>query len=67
MSTQQSTIERAFLSVAEAATFLGVSHDTISRRFKNCPGVINVGEGKRVSLRIPRSVLEQFIESRRVA
>jgi hypothetical protein len=59
------------LTVREVAALLKVSPDTISRKFQNYPGVIDLGSPEtRFSrpyrvLRIPRAVLERFlIESR---
>jgi hypothetical protein len=57
-----------YLSVFEVATVLGVSTNTVLRKFAALPGVIDIGSSetmhkrrKRI-LRIPRSTLEQFIQ-----
>jgi len=38
-------VQQEFLSAREVATVLGVSRDTVLRRFRGRPGVINLGDG----------------------
>jgi predicted DNA binding CopG/RHH family protein len=53
------------LTVAQVASLWELSPDTIQRRFEDEPGVITLGsknprgKRKRVTLRIPRSVMER--------
>ena len=62
------------MTVSEVAVILKVSEDTVLRRFRNYPGVLNLGSpedvrGKKRAfrlLRIPRPVLEKFIMERTV-
>ncbi len=56
-----------YLTVAECATILKVSTDSIIRKFETRSGVLDLGSGEgrfkrryRV-LRIPREVLEKFV------
>lgn len=59
-----------FYSVAEVAALLNLSSDTIRRLFTDEPGVIALGEEhprgkrKRVTLRIPREVVERVKRKR---
>ena len=61
-----------YLTVADVATILAVSEDTVTRQFGAMPGVIDIGtpgsvhkRRKRV-LRIPPGALERFIAERQV-
>ncbi len=62
-----------FFTVDEIAKLLKVSRDTISRRFENEPGVIDLGAPERRHkkryrvLRIPAAVLNRFLHKKRVA
>jgi hypothetical protein len=57
-------------TVAEVATFLRVSGDTVVRRFAKLPGVIDIGRAETRAkrryrvLRIPKTVVEKFLVSR---
>jgi predicted DNA-binding transcriptional regulator YafY len=61
-----------YLTVAEVATMLDVSEDTVRRMFANEPGVINLGHEQEPGsrryriLRIPRRVLNRVIDERAV-
>jgi AraC-like DNA-binding protein len=61
---------RDFYTVAEVAGLLNLSSDTIRRLFTDEPGVIALGEEhprgkrKRVTLRIPREVVERVKRKR---
>ena len=61
------------LTVAEAADFLKISRDSVIRKFRSRPGVLDLGspEGCRKRayrvLRIPSSVLAAYMEEVRVA
>jgi DeoR/GlpR family transcriptional regulator of sugar metabolism len=61
-----------YLTVAEVASMLDVSEDTVRRMFANEPGVINLGHEQKPSnrryriLRIPRRVLNRVIGERAV-
>ena len=72
-SGQPVELEEEYLSVAQVATMLNVSADTVARRFENEPGVIDLGHGETRYkrryrlLRIPRSVLKRLINQRRVS
>jgi hypothetical protein len=61
------------LTVREVADILKISPDSVTRRFQNYPGVVDVGQpetrfGKRYRvLRIPRNVLERYLVESRVA
>lgn len=56
-------------TVAEVATFLRVSGDTVVRRFAKLPGVIDIGRAETRAkrryrvLRIPKTVVEKFLVS----
>jgi hypothetical protein len=60
------------LTVRQAAEILKLSTDSVSRKFADLPGVINLGSEESFSkrrynvLRIPRSVLERFINAHKV-
>jgi MerR HTH family regulatory protein len=61
-----SDVPKEFYSVAEVAALWNLSTDSIRRLFAEEPGVITLGDGaarrgkrKRVTLRIPKSVLER--------
>jgi len=62
-----------FRTVAEVAEMLGVSKDTVRRRFADEPGVIDFGRRRAVHdkrryrvLRIPSAVVARFLERRSV-
>lgn len=65
--------EQEFFTVAEVAKMLKVSRDTVSRRFENEPGVIDLGvptrryKRRHRILRIPAAVLNRFLYKKRVA
>jgi hypothetical protein len=58
------------LTLAEVASILRVSSDTVARRFAKVPGVIDIGHPETKQrrryrvLRIPKSVLQKFLISR---
>ncbi len=52
------------LTVQEVAAELKCSEQTVANRFQDLPGVFDVGSGKRQALRIPRHVLNAWIEDR---
>lgn len=52
------------LTVQEAAAELKVSPKTITRRFRDLPGVLDVGSGKHQELRIPRRVFDEWVAAR---
>jgi predicted transcriptional regulator len=60
------------LTVRQVAEILKLSPSAVSRRFADMPGVVNLGTGETFSkrryslLRIPRAVLERFINSHKV-
>jgi hypothetical protein len=69
MSAADNVLPR-MLTVAEVATFLSVSDDTILKQFGSLPGVVDLGTSgglhrrqKRV-LRIPQRTLERYIADR---
>jgi hypothetical protein len=61
---------RETFTVAEIASLWNLSRDTIQRLFEDEPGVITLGsktsrgKRKRVTLRIPRSVMERVKKRR---
>ena len=61
------------LTVREVAALLKISPDSVTRRFQNLAGVIDLGSPetrfKRAYkvLRIPRPVLERFLNSNRIS
>ncbi len=60
-----------YLSVAEVATMLNISRDTVRRMFATEPGVLNVGPSHKGSrryrvLRIPLGVLKRVMAAREV-
>ena len=64
--------EIEYLTVAQVATILNVSTDTVLRKFGDEPGVIDLGTPEtqhkrryRV-LRIPRHILNRILHERRV-
>lgn len=59
-----STAAERHYTVAEVAERWRVSENTIIRRFRDQPGVLNIGIGKKVALRIPESVLSAYHEQR---
>lgn len=65
--------EQEWFTVVEVAKMLKVSRDTITRRFENEPGVIDLGvptrryKRRRRILRIPAAVLNRFLHKKRVA
>ena len=74
MSRQKSpTVEiPEVLTVREVAAILKLSPESITRRFENYPGVLDLGsDEKRFKrrykvLRIPRPVLQRFLTEARV-
>lgn len=60
------------LTVSEVAAVLRVSEDTVTKRFQDRAGVVDLGQKENLRsrrrryrvLRIPRSVLETFIKER---
>lgn len=66
-------LEQEFFTVAEVAKILKVGRDTVSRRFENEPGVIDLGvptrryKRRHRILRIPAAVLNRFLHKKRVA
>jgi hypothetical protein len=62
-----------FLTVAEIATLLKLSKDAVRQRFESLPGVIDVGspetnhKRKYAVLRVPRAVLDKYLQSVKVA
>jgi hypothetical protein len=67
-----SAVEEQFYTVAEAAKFLKVSRDTITRLFADEPGVVDLGSPERLHkrryrvLRIPHAVFNRVIHKLRV-
>ena len=64
-------MEEQYLTVAEVATMLKISRDTVRRMFATEPGVLNVGPlhgaGRRYRvLRIPLGVLKRVMSVREV-
>ena len=65
--------EEEWFTVVEVAKMLKVGRDTITRRFENEPGVIDLGTPTRRYkrrhriLRIPAAVLNRFLYRKRVA
>jgi hypothetical protein len=61
------------LTVREVSEILRISPDSVTRRFQDFPGVIDLGHketrfGRRYRvLRIPRPVLLRFLHTNRVA
>jgi Mn-dependent DtxR family transcriptional regulator len=59
-----------FLSVNEVAEILNVSRDTVTLRFENLDGVVDLGheetrqKRRYRNLRIPRRVLEKYLKER---
>lgn len=60
--------EKEFLTVQDVAKILSVSTESVRRRFKRYPGVIDIGPPRPLYgraftvLRIPRGALQRFIE-----
>lgn len=72
MHSSKSGPELKYLTVADVASILAVSDDTVLRQFASMEGVIDVGtpetlhkRRKRV-LRIPRHALDRYISDRQV-
>jgi hypothetical protein len=65
-------MEEQFYTVAEAAKFLKVSRDTITKLFADEPGVVDLGSPERLHkrryrvLRIPHAVFNRVIHQLRV-
>jgi hypothetical protein len=65
--------EIEYLTVAQVATILNVSTDTVIRKFGGQPGVLDLGSPETTHkrryrvLRIPRHVLNRILNERRVA
>ena len=62
-------MDEQYLTIAEVATMLNISRDTVRRMFSTEPGVLNVGPSRGASrgyrvLRIPLGVLRRVIASR---
>jgi len=53
--------EVEFLTVEDVGKILRVSYMTVIRRFAKERGVVDVGEGRKRLLRIPRYALDRFI------
>jgi hypothetical protein len=68
-----STTPPTFYTVREIAKILKVSPDTAARKFRDFPGVIDIGEPETFSkraykvLRIPEQVLNKFLHENRVS
>ena len=65
-------MDEQFLSIAEVATMLNISRDTVRRMFASEPGVINLGPTRGASrryrvLRIPLGVLKRVMSAREVS
>ena len=62
--------EQAFFTVAQIDSMWQLSRDTIQRLFENEPGVLPLGKNnprgkrKRITLRIPRAVMERVKKRR---
>jgi hypothetical protein len=62
------SVEQEFLTVQQVAKILSVSTESVRRRFKRYPGVIDIGPPRPLYgrafavLRIPRGALQRFIE-----
>lgn len=64
-------MDEQYLTVAEVATMLNISPDTVRRMFATEPGVINVGPSHGTSrryrvLRIPLGVLNRVMAAREI-
>ncbi len=65
--------EQEWFTVVEVAKMLKVGRDTITRRFENEPGVVDLAVPTRRHkrrhriLRIPAAVLNRFLYKKRVA
>lgn len=63
-------METEYLTPAEVAKMLKVSQKTVLRMFADRPGVVHLGHSSRMNrrryrlIRIPRSVLTQFLAER---
>lgn len=59
-----------FLSISQVAEVLGVSEDTVTRRFARLPGVLDLGSAETKTrrryrvLRIPRAVVEKYLSDK---
>lgn len=65
-------MDEQYLTVAEVATMLNISRDTVRRMFSTEPGVLNVGPSHGASrrysvLRIPLGVLKRALAAREVS
>jgi hypothetical protein len=66
-------ISETYFSVAQVAERLGLSRNTITRRFENYPGVIDHGQSEQLhkrryrELRIPQSAIHCYLQSHRVS
>jgi len=70
-TTANTTTSAEFYSVADVAAMWKLSPDTIRRLFADEPGVITLGDGrasrgrrKRITLRIPKEILERVKRKR---
>jgi len=64
-------MDEQYLTVAEVATMLNISPDTVRRMFATEPGVLNVGPSHGASrryrvLRIPLGVLKRVMAAREI-
>lgn len=65
--------EIEYLTVTQVATILNISTDSVIRRFGDQTGVIDLGSPERLHkrryrvLRIPRYVLNRFLNENKVA
>lgn len=50
-----------YLSPKEVAAALGVSADVVRGQFRRLPGVLIIGDRKRRRIRIPETVLKEWI------
>ncbi len=51
---------------AQLAEWLSVDRSTVTRWFANRPGVLRLGGEKASTLRIPKVVLDAFLDERRI-
>jgi hypothetical protein len=70
--TTLSSIGETYFSVTQVAEQLGLSRNTITRRFENYPGVIDHGQPERLhkrryrELRIPQTAVQRYLQTHRV-
>ncbi len=58
-------IEKCY-TTAEVAKLLGISEQSVRVRFRGVRGVLTLGDGTRKRLRIPVTVLREWIQRRQV-